>query len=487
MAEVLIVAAPGDEARARAMADAFKTLGLEAAADTPGEANIVTGVDGAKCVLALWSATSAAHPWLTAQATLAQERKKLVSAELERGAAPALFNGAPRVELKVRDRTAFRARFQTLIAEIEKATEAKAKMEALPDALAKARAGLLQPPPQRFGRWTTTWAFAGGVALLFVIGFGAGRIINAVHSGALLVAPHSAEADAAETAAPMSAPLPSGAETLTTIRAHLQSDTWRETADRIDEAAAREIKTRATSGDATAQALACLGHLAGATGFLPSPAAARALCDASAESGSAAGNYFSWVLQRSAPQAGIEASTARARLAEAARQGWLPALIDYAQVLAGNDRAPIADQTEAGRLWLTAAERGDARGQYFYARWLRDSPAGPRDPTAALPYLQRASDNGQLEATHMLATLYRDGIGVARDSARAQALYDRAARRNYPPSMFNLADLLRGGDAAEQARAVALYRQLACLPDERQIQPMALARLRGLHASWACR
>jgi len=486
MAEVLIAAAPGDEARARALADAFKALGLDAVAETPAETNTVKGVDAAKCVLALWSAQSAAYPWLTAQATLAQERKKLVSAELDRGAAPALFSSAPHVELKVRDRSAFRTRFQTLVAEIEKLTEAKAKMEALPDALAKARAGLLQTPPPRFGRWTTTWAFACAVVVLFGVGFGAGRIINAVRSGVLLVAPHSAQANA-ETAAPISAPLRSGADTLALIRQHMQSDTWRESADRIDEAAAREIKVRATGGDATAQALGCLGHLAGATGFLPSPTAARALCDASAEAGNVAGLYYSWVLQRSAPQAGIDATTGRARLAQAARQGWLPAVIDYAQVLAPNDHAPVADQTEAGRLFLAAAERGDARGQYFYARWLRDSPAGPRDPTAALPYLEQAAQNGQLEAAHMLATLYRDGIGVQRNAARAEALYDQAAQQHYPPSMFNLADMLRGGADAERARAVALYRQLACMPDERQIQPMALARLHALHETWACR
>jgi TPR repeat protein len=487
MAEVLIAAAPGDETRGHALAEALKALGLDVAAETPAEANTVKGVDGAKCVLALWSAQSAAHPWLTAQATLALERKKLISAELERGAAPALFNGAPSIDLKVRDRTAFRTRFQTLIGEIEKLTEAKAKTEALPDALAKARAGLLQGPPPRWGRWTTTGAFAGAVVLLFVIGFGAGRVINAVRSGALSMAPHSVEANAAETAAPISVPIHASGDRLSAIRQHLESDTWRETAHRIDEATAREIKTRAASGDAMAQALGCLGHLAGATGFLPSPAAARTLCDASAESGNVAGNYFSWVLQRSAPQAGMNISTARARLAEAARQGWLPALIDYAQVLAPNDRAPLADQTEAGRLFLAAAERGDARGQYFYARWLRDSPAGPRDPSAALPYLERAAQSGQLEATHMLATLYRDGIGVTRNADRAKTLYDQAARQHYPPSMFNLADMMRTGGEAERGRAVALYRQLACLPDERQIQPMALARLRGLHETWACR
>jgi len=53
--------------------------------------------------------------------------------------------------------------------------------------------------------------------------------------------------------------------------------------------------------------------------------------------------------------------------------------------------------------------------------------------------------------------------------------------------MFNLADMLRGGTAADRARAVALYGELACMRDERQIQPMAAARLRALRESAACR
>jgi hypothetical protein len=53
--------------------------------------------------------------------------------------------------------------------------------------------------------------------------------------------------------------------------------------------------------------------------------------------------------------------------------------------------------------------------------------------------------------------------------------------------MFNLADMLRTGSEQDRARAIALYRDLACMSDERQIQPMAAARLRALQESAACR
>jgi TPR repeat protein len=327
---------------------------------------------------------------------------------------------------------------------------------------------------------------AAGIVVLFGLGFGAGRVINLVRSGDFSLAGAHADAATATSARTRAAREADAGPAFGVTVGQLQSEPWRASADRIDEAAAVEIKAAARRGDAMAQALACLGHLAGADGFLPSPTAAREQCDAAAAQHQPAGLYFSWVLRRSAPHAGLDEATARNRLAEAARLGWAPAIIDYAQTLAPDWRAPIDDQAEAGRLWLASAERNDPRGQYFYARWLRDSPAGPRDPGAAIPYLERASQAGQVDALHMLATLYRDGVGAPRNEARAKALYDQAARQDHPPSMFNLADMLRRGSETERARAIALYRQLACMPDEHQIQPMAAARLRSLGQSASC-
>jgi TPR repeat protein len=87
----------------------------------------------------------------------------------------------------------------------------------------------------------------------------------------------------------------------------------------------------------------------------------------------------------------------------------------------------------------------------------------------------------------MLATFHRDGVGVTINPTRAKALYDRASQQEHPPSMFNLADMLRSGTEAERERAITLYQALACMRDERQIQPMALQRLRALQATASCR
>jgi hypothetical protein len=230
--------------------------------------------------------------------------------------------------------------------------------------------------------------------------------------------------------------------------------------------------------------MACLGHLTGAPGFLPSPTAARAYCDSAAAQHEPGGLYLSWVLHRTAPHAGVSAADAQARIAEAARLGWTAAQIDYGQTL--SNARTLEQQAEAGRLFLAAADAGDARGQYYYARWLRDSRAGPRDPAAAAPYLERAAQS-QPEAAHMLGTLYRDGIGVTRNESRARALYEQAARRSHAPSMFNLADMLRNGAPQDRARAVELYKALACMRDELQIRPLAAQRLRALRETANCR
>ncbi len=479
MADVFIAAAAEANARARGLAEALAAFGFKTSAEIPSDAELTKAVEEAKCVVALWPGQTATPPWLAALAALALERKKLVSLELSRAAAPTPFSAAPRIEIGGRGPAAFKVQFEALAAEIDKLAprEEKPPPEKLPEILVKARAALMHKGDDD-RRWRLG-AVALAVGLLFAVGFGAGRVINATRSGTFLVAPTTDSANATAASAQNAHAGLSLAE--------LETLSWREASARIHEADAQRIKADAERGDAHAQTLACLGHLAGAEGFLASPAAARQACDAASGQGYPAALYLSWVVRRTAPHAAIDEATARARLRAAAELHWLPAQLDYAQLLAGDFRTPLPDQTEAGRLWLQAAERGDAHGQYGYARWLRDSPAGPRDPAAAIPFLDRAASSGLPEAQHMLATLYRDGIGVTRDAIRARALYERAAAQEHAPAMFNLAAMIDAGSDADRSRAAALYRSLSCMRDERQIQPMAQARLRAMReAPTAC-
>ncbi len=504
MTDIVIAAAPADEARAGAIAEALAALGFDVAPQALDDADLTRAAHEAKCVLALWSPASSAEPWLTAQATLALERNKLICAELDDGALPAPFKSAPRTNLDASDRIIFRERFEALIAQIEKLTPTEGDSDALPEALAKVRAVLGTPlpalPPEPVSpfataeplpptptqapppvvrqrrQWWRVAALAAMTLLLFAVGIGASRVITALRTAPIL----TTRSVHTTPVAPTSLPTP----TYGITEAQLETLPWREAAARINAAETEAIKAAAQRGDAFAQTLACLGHLAGAANFLPSPTAAGGYCDQASAQNYRAGLYLSWTLRRAAANAPITEAVARDRLAEAARRGLIAAQIDYALQLAPDPRASSDAQVEAGRLLLAAAEQGDARGQYYYARWLRDSPAGPRNPLAAIPYLQHAADAGEVDALHMLATFYRDGIGVARDAGRARALYERAAAQNFSASMMNLADLLRSDD---RARAAQLYARLACMRDEHQIAPVAQRRLRAMGEAVSCR
>jgi len=508
MTDIVIAAAPADEARADAIAEALAALGFDVAPRALDDADLTKVVDDAKCVLALWSPASSEQPKLTEQATLALERNKLVCAELDNGTLPDSFEAAPRTNLDASDRVIFRQRFEALIAQIEKLTPTEGDSDALPQALAKARAvlGMPAPPPapppepeiisplktaeplpptstqapaapvveRRKQGWRIA-ALGAMTLLLFAVGIGASRLMTALRTTPL----HNAHADDATIVTPTALAAPRFGLT----EAQLETLPWREAAGRLNATETEQIKTAAEQGNAFAQTLACLGHLAGAANFLPSPTAAGAYCDQASAQNYRAGLYMSWTLRRSAPNAPITEAVARARLAQAAQGGLIAAQIDYALMIAPDARAPAASQVEAGHLLQSAAEHGDARGQYYYARWLRDSPAGPRNPNAAIPYLQHAADAGEVDALHMLATFFRDGIGAPRDPGRARALYERAAAQNFPPSMMNLADMVRTSDPA---RAAQLYAQLACMRDEHQIAPLASRRLHAMGQTARC-
>jgi TPR repeat protein len=477
MTDIVIAAAPADAARASAIAEALAALGFDVAARPPSEADVAKAVEDAKCVLALWSPSAAATPWLAAQAMLALDRNKLVCAELSEGMLPALFEKAPRTNLSSTDRIVFKQRFETLVSQIEKLSPRQSINDALPLALAKARAGLgivvprvsRRPPP-----WTLVGAVAAAMVVLFGIGLGASRLLGQLRSHSIL----EVQATGARAPAPdaVRAPL------YGLSRTELETLPWREAAAKIAPSQAERIKADANNGDAFAQTVACLGHMAGAQGFLPSPTTASVYCDAASAQGFPAALYLSWSLSSMA-NASITSAVARERLQAAAQHGLVAAQVDYALELAPDAHAPTAAQIEAGRLWLAAADHGDARAQYYYARWLRDSPAGPHDPSMAIPYLQRAADAGEVDALHLLGTFYRDGTGVTRDESRARALYERAAAQNFAPSMLNLADMLRGED---NERAVGLYSQLACMRDQLQIAPLAARRLRAMARAAHC-
>lgn len=67
-----------------------------------------------------------------------------------------------------------------------------------------------------------------------------------------------------------------------------------------------------------------------------------------------------------------------------------------------------------------------------------DGGAVAADPTAAAKWLAVAADAGYPEAQAALSRLYAEGRGVDKDSAKALALAEAAAKRGHPSAQFDL-------------------------------------------------
>ncbi|WP_333571008.1 SEL1-like repeat protein [Sphingomonas sp.] len=88
----------------------------------------------------------------------------------------------------------------------------------------------------------------------------------------------------------------------------------------------------------------------------------------------------------------------------------------------------------------------------------------PRNPEASRKWFARALENGHVPAAKMLGDLYRDGIDVPRDPAKAASYYRQAAKLDLPSAQVALAQMLETGDDGVQQdrpQAIAWYRAAA--------------------------
>jgi TPR repeat protein len=88
-----------------------------------------------------------------------------------------------------------------------------------------------------------------------------------------------------------------------------------------------------------------------------------------------------------------------------------------------------------------AARGGLPTAQSDLAVMLLDGEAEPPDPKAAMPWLVLAADAHHPVAEYRLGRLYEDGTVVAKDIAKARALYEEAAQRGVDDARARLAAL----------------------------------------------
>jgi TPR repeat protein len=80
-----------------------------------------------------------------------------------------------------------------------------------------------------------------------------------------------------------------------------------------------------------------------------------------------------------------------------------------------------------------------------------DASRGTPDPARAATLMAQAAEGGDVPAMFLYANLLRAGQGVARDDAKALALYQAAADADYAPAIQALAIAWRYGELGLQA------------------------------------
>jgi TPR repeat protein len=114
----------------------------------------------------------------------------------------------------------------------------------------------------------------------------------------------------------------------------------------------------------------------------------------------------------------FSASVAGAQTLEVALQAWR-----------GGDRAA------AMATWHTLAARGDAEASLFLGYVYRNGLGVKRDAARAAEWYRRAARLGQPEAQYELALMYELGIGVTQDPAEAALWYGLSSAQACPSEL----------------------------------------------------
>jgi TPR repeat protein len=157
-----------------------------------------------------------------------------------------------------------------------------------------------------------------------------------------------------------------------------------------------------------------------------------------------------------------ERMLAEAILRKAAESGSSEAALHLAEIYLL--KPPTAEQQNAARRWLAAAEKAmaddDGRTGKIALLYLSFPDAGSIGHGEAV--LESLVRKNNAEAMTLLATALLKGTGVSRDPIRAVSLLRRAAQLGQDGARFILAKAYRDGDGVprDPAQAIALYREI---------------------------
>ena len=86
-----------------------------------------------------------------------------------------------------------------------------------------------------------------------------------------------------------------------------------------------------------------------------------------------------------------------------------------------------ADYQTSLKLWLDAAQEGDAKSQYYVGTIYEKGPKGKPDYALAAVWYQKAAEQGNRQAAMNLGRLYETGSGVAKNPSTASKWYAKAS------------------------------------------------------------
>jgi predicted nucleic acid-binding Zn-ribbon protein len=135
-----------------------------------------------------------------------------------------------------------------------------------------------------------------------------------------------------------------------------------------------------------------------------------------------------------------------------------------------------ADYQTALRVWLPAAEAGDAKAQNYVGEIYEKGLGVPPDFERAAEWYRRAAERGDPQAQVNLGQLHERGLGVPQDSAAAVSWYRRASGLQGTPLDF-LPSVAPGVDSLQQELAQRARESDALRAELRRVQDdLAAAR-----------
>lgn len=105
----------------------------------------------------------------------------------------------------------------------------------------------------------------------------------------------------------------------------------------------------------------------------------------------------------------------------------------------------IPKAEEIAKVFLSAAEHGDAYAQGRLAKMLYEGCGIKKDELEAARWMRKAADQGNEIAQFNLGLMYINGLGVENDEPEAVRWFRRAAEQGYLNAQFKLGKMLADG------------------------------------------